>query len=489
MLGALLHRPAGPSPAAGPLPRSGPRQRVPAIGCGWPDRPPRSPALPGWNRRRKTPSRQHHWGCASDTCTGWGWTPAASGRRRWVDGGVDLEALRRHHLEGLTSPISPTSRFDDAPYSSDVHWSRAAVRAGEPGHSGSAAAAPTPESSRPVGHRVVVGPVDAFVGAVPVHRVGDQGDGALVVTTAARSVASSSSMSAVADRRRPARAAVPGGGRSRRRRADHAPDSGGTPASSGWRRAAAIVCQRCSGSPRSGHPSACAEPHRVAVRIVSAEGAPAPMNDQRDHDRPFSADSSRNVPGGWRPRAVRRQRVSLSARTFAGSPVPRGCWRPAPGNSSRVVVDCNGYILPDPPAVTDRRSLSVHETWRPCSPKFELPDQTGTVRSLSSLLADGPIVLFFYPAAMTPGCTKACHFRDLAGDFAAGGRPGHQHGRGGQAGPVRRLAGASTTHCCPTPTALSRRRSSSAGCWVSSQPVKRHVRHRHRPDGAGGHLQ
>ncbi|MCW1960120.1 MAG: peroxiredoxin [Mycobacterium sp.] len=51
-------------------------------------------------------------------------------------------------------------------------------------------------------------------------------------------------------------------------------------------------------------------------------------------------------------------------------------------------------------------------------PEFELPDQTGKMRSLSALLADGPIVLFFYPAAMTPGCTKeACHFRDLASDF------------------------------------------------------------------------
>ena len=55
-------------------------------------------------------------------------------------------------------------------------------------------------------------------------------------------------------------------------------------------------------------------------------------------------------------------------------------------------------------------------------PEFELPDQTGTVRSLTGLLAEGPIVLFFYPAAMTPGCTKeACHFRDLAGEFTAVG--------------------------------------------------------------------
>jgi thioredoxin-dependent peroxiredoxin len=53
---------------------------------------------------------------------------------------------------------------------------------------------------------------------------------------------------------------------------------------------------------------------------------------------------------------------------------------------------------------------------------FELPDQTGTPRRLSGLLADGPVVLFFYPAAMTPGCTKeACHFRDLAAEFAAVG--------------------------------------------------------------------
>ncbi|OFJ50845.1 peroxiredoxin [Mycolicibacterium grossiae] len=53
---------------------------------------------------------------------------------------------------------------------------------------------------------------------------------------------------------------------------------------------------------------------------------------------------------------------------------------------------------------------------------FELPDQSGAMRTLSGLLADGPVVLFFYPAAMTPGCTReACHFRDLAGEFAAVG--------------------------------------------------------------------
>src|SRR5690242_3192622 len=53
---------------------------------------------------------------------------------------------------------------------------------------------------------------------------------------------------------------------------------------------------------------------------------------------------------------------------------------------------------------------------------FELPDETGTPRKLSDLLANGPVVLFFYPAAMTPGCTKeSCHFCDLASEFAAAG--------------------------------------------------------------------
>ncbi|MEO9139500.1 MAG: peroxiredoxin [Jatrophihabitans sp.] len=55
-------------------------------------------------------------------------------------------------------------------------------------------------------------------------------------------------------------------------------------------------------------------------------------------------------------------------------------------------------------------------------PDFQLLDQDGVQRSLSGLLADGPVVLFFYPAAMTTGCTKeACHFRDVAAEYKAAG--------------------------------------------------------------------
>ncbi|XRQ13805.1 peroxiredoxin [Actinomadura welshii] len=53
---------------------------------------------------------------------------------------------------------------------------------------------------------------------------------------------------------------------------------------------------------------------------------------------------------------------------------------------------------------------------------FELPDETGEPRTLTGLLEKGPVVLFFYPAAMTPGCTaEACHFRDVAAELAEAG--------------------------------------------------------------------
>ncbi|MGB3439608.1 MAG: peroxiredoxin [Actinophytocola sp.] len=55
-------------------------------------------------------------------------------------------------------------------------------------------------------------------------------------------------------------------------------------------------------------------------------------------------------------------------------------------------------------------------------PDFELPDETGKPRTLREFLETGPVVLFFYPAAMTKGCTaESCHFRDLATEFAAVG--------------------------------------------------------------------
>ena len=48
------------------------------------------------------------------------------------------------------------------------------------------------------------------------------------------------------------------------------------------------------------------------------------------------------------------------------------------------------------------------------APDFALPDQDGREQRLSQLLAGKPLILYFYPADFTPGCTKeACDLRDL----------------------------------------------------------------------------
>ncbi len=56
------------------------------------------------------------------------------------------------------------------------------------------------------------------------------------------------------------------------------------------------------------------------------------------------------------------------------------------------------------------------------APDFTLYDHTGRTRTLSALLSDGPVVLFFFPIASSPICTsQACHFRDLSSEFATVG--------------------------------------------------------------------
>src|SRR5580704_5998219 len=48
------------------------------------------------------------------------------------------------------------------------------------------------------------------------------------------------------------------------------------------------------------------------------------------------------------------------------------------------------------------------------APEFTLPDQDGRDTSLSTLLNRGTLILYFYPADFTFGCTRqACAIRDL----------------------------------------------------------------------------
>ena len=55
------------------------------------------------------------------------------------------------------------------------------------------------------------------------------------------------------------------------------------------------------------------------------------------------------------------------------------------------------------------------------APAFTLTDQDGTSVSLSDF-AGRRVILYFYPAAMTPGCTtQACDFRDNLASLSGAG--------------------------------------------------------------------
>src|SRR5262245_18492404 len=56
------------------------------------------------------------------------------------------------------------------------------------------------------------------------------------------------------------------------------------------------------------------------------------------------------------------------------------------------------------------------------APDFTLVDHEGRPARLADLLAQGPLILYFYPADFTPGCTsEACSIRDLHSELRAAG--------------------------------------------------------------------
>ena len=56
------------------------------------------------------------------------------------------------------------------------------------------------------------------------------------------------------------------------------------------------------------------------------------------------------------------------------------------------------------------------------APDFSLLDDTGAATSLAELLRGGPLILYFYPADFTPGCTReACALRDIHDDIQSVG--------------------------------------------------------------------
>ena len=67
--------------------------------------------------------------------------------------------------------------------------------------------------------------------------------------------------------------------------------------------------------------------------------------------------------------------------------------------------------------MSEQKRLSVGDP----APDFTLPDSTGKPVSLADFRGQS-VVVYFYPAASTPGCTKqACDFRDNLGELNGAG--------------------------------------------------------------------
>lgn len=67
--------------------------------------------------------------------------------------------------------------------------------------------------------------------------------------------------------------------------------------------------------------------------------------------------------------------------------------------------------------INSSEELEVGQT----APDFTLADASGQQRTLSDLRGT-PVIVYFYPAAFTPGCTtEACDFRDNLGSFQGAG--------------------------------------------------------------------
>lgn len=107
---------------------------------------------------------------------------------------------------------------------------------------------------------------------------------------------------------------------------------------------------------------------------------------------------------------------------------------------------------------------------------FTLPDQHGTPWRLSDTLQHGPAVVFFYPAAMSRGCTaEVCHFRDLGAQFRAVGA----HPVGVSADPVDRQQTFAERHGLSFPLLSDDRAEVAAQFgvrrWLPFLPAKRHT--------------
>jgi thioredoxin-dependent peroxiredoxin len=85
------------------------------------------------------------------------------------------------------------------------------------------------------------------------------------------------------------------------------------------------------------------------------------------------------------------------------------------------VAACSRSSDMTPPKTVDAPEETALLKPGDAAPAFTLPDQDGRRVSLSDF-RDGPVLVYFYPRADTPGCTvQACSIRDAGSDLRKAG--------------------------------------------------------------------
>ena len=149
---------------------------------------------------------------------------------------------------------------------------------------------------------------------------------------------------------------------------------------------------------------------RLGARFVCAAALVVPAG------RSARMGGDRRGGGPADPRAPRQRRVRLRP-DIPSRRVRPDHGRDDPGRQgrhqpSRARLPRARPVHHREPALTDKR-LAPGDP----APDFTLPDADGHPVSLSSFRGQR-VIVYFYPAAMTPGCTKeACDFRDALTDL------------------------------------------------------------------------
>jgi thioredoxin-dependent peroxiredoxin len=147
---------------------------------------------------------------------------------------------------------------------------------------------------------------------------------------------------------------------------------------------------------------AVAKPARAASRGSAAKPAAKKKPAKASHQaasKPLKAE---------RPKAAAKRKAALSA---AAKSAPKSAHKPAPAKAESPAAA-------HPSSATAAHGVLAEGTK---APAFQLPRDGGATVSLSDY-AGRKLVLFFYPRADTPGCTKeAIDFTRLASSFEESG--------------------------------------------------------------------